>query len=91
MKQLLQDLNFPIIPSKLVSPSHRATCLGIVIDAKNQTLSIPEEKLQEILQKCQEILKFQWVTKTKFQSLLSSLMFIHKCVKPTRIFTNRLL
>ena len=58
---------------------------------KNQTLSIPEEKLREILHKCQEILDFRWVSKTKFQSLLGSLMFIHKCVRPTRIFTNRLL
>ena len=41
IKNLLEELNFPISNSKLVSPTEEATCLGIVINAKHQTLSVP--------------------------------------------------
>ena len=54
-------------------------------------VSIPEEKQEEILNKCIEILKCKTVTKRKFQSLIGSLMYVHKYVRPTRFFTNRLL
>ena len=91
LKNLLEELNFPISPNKLVSPTHEATCLGIIINTRNQTLSVPQEKLQEILEKCREVINCTVVTKNKFQSLLGSLMYVHKCVKPTRVFTNRLL
>ena len=47
LTQLLEELNFPISNSKLVAPTHEATCLGIIINVKNQTLSIPPEKLKE--------------------------------------------
>ena len=91
MKNLLEELNFPISNSKLVTPSQQATCLGIIINVKKQTVSIPEGKQEEILKKCQEISKQKFVTKRSFQSLLGSLMFVHKCVKSSRTFTNRLL
>ena len=58
---------------------------------KNLTLIVPQEKLREILQKCRDIKKCKVVTKNTFQSLLGSLMYVHKCVRPTHIFTNRLL
>ena len=91
LRKLLEELNFPISESKLVAPTEETTCLGIIINANKQTLSVPDKKLQEILSKCRETLHKKWVTKSNFQSVLGSLMFIHKCVKPTRIFTNRLL
>ena len=91
MKNLLEELNFPISTSKLVSPSEEAICLGIIINAKKQTLSIPQGKLQEIIEKCTDIIDKKSVTRRQFQSVLGSLMFIHKCVKSARIFTNRLL
>ena len=91
MTNLLEELNFPISTSKLVSPSEEATCLGIIINARKQTLSIPQGKLQEIITKCTDIMDKKSVTRRQFQSVLGSLMFIHKCVKSARIFTNRLL
>ena len=44
MKNLLDELNFPISTSKLVAPCEEAVCLGIIVNAKNQTVSIPEGK-----------------------------------------------
>lgn len=87
---ILQDLNFPVSHKKLVAPTTRASCLGIIIDTQDQTVSIPEDKANEIIKKCDRIFSKKKVTKRDFQSLLGSLMFVHKCVKSSRIFTNRL-
>ena len=55
--QLLQDLNIPVSKSKLCPPSTNITCLGIDIDSVQTTLSIPEQKLQQILENCKDFLK----------------------------------
>ena len=46
MKNLLEQLNFPISTNKLVSPTHQATCLGKVINTTKQILSIPDDKMR---------------------------------------------
>ena len=46
---------------------------------------------QEIINKCREIIDKKCVSKNKFQSLIGSLMYIHKCIRSSRMFTNRLL
>ena len=66
-------------------------CLGIEVDTVNSTLSIPQQKLTEILTVCQ-----QWENKTQYtrrdlQSLLGSLLYIAKCVRYSRNFLNRML
>ena len=50
---MLQDLGFPISQSTLVSPTTRCNCLGIIVDTKECTLSIPYHKLKEILSQCE--------------------------------------
>ena len=89
--QLLQELGLEISQKKLVPPDTVVTCLGIQIDTVNRTLSIPQQKLKEIVNLCNN-----WVTKTycskrALQSLLGSLLYISKCVKPARFFLNRIL
>ena len=88
---LLQDLGFPISKSKLVGPTTQCNCLGIIIDTTDHTLSIPEEKFGEIIKKCEDIFHNTSITLRQLQSVIGSLMFVHKCVKPTRFFINRLL
>ena len=66
---LLKDLE--VSDSKLVPPSTCVTCLGIQVDTVNKTLSIPEEKLQEIKNMCKTWThKKKIVTKQQYQSLL---------------------
>ena len=89
--KLLKDLGFPISNSKLVSPTNKCNCLGIIIDTKECTLSVPPDKLQEVLTKCKAMYRSSVISLKNLQSLLGSLMFIHKCVKNTRVFINRLL
>ena len=65
---LLKDLGLEVSDSKLVPPSTCVTCLGIQVDTVNKTLSIPEEKLQEIKQMCKTWTQKKTVTKQQYQS-----------------------
>ena len=87
--KLLQDLRIPVSKSKLCPPSTKITCLGIEINSVQATLSVPDHKLREILQNCKDFIKNKTFTKKQLQSLIGSLMFIHKVVKSARFFVNR--
>ena len=56
-----------------------------------ESVTIPPEKLQQILDKCSSVQKRKSISKNQLQSLLGSLMFLHRRDKATRVFTNRLL
>ena len=88
---LLQDLGLEISRKKLVPPCTAAICLGILVDSVNRTISIPDEKLKEIVEICQVWRTKSTCTKTQLQSLLRSLLYITKCVRPARFFLNRML
>ena len=88
---LLQELGLEISQSKLVAPTTTAICLGIEIDNINRTLKVPTDKLLEIQQICKKFACKTRVTKNQLQSLLGSLLYITKCVKPARFFLNRML
>ena len=91
MCNLLQDLNIPVSPKKLPPPTTHIICLGIEIDSVKASMSIPKDKLQEILSACEKFLQLTHFTKKQLQSLLGSLMFVHKVVHAARYFVNRLL
>ena len=76
---------------KLHPPSTQAVCLGILFDTVNRTISIPPEKLQEIITICNNWDNKMTCTKANLQSLLGSLLYVSKCVKPARFFLNRML
>ena len=88
---LLCELGFTISDKKLVEPTTKAVCLGVPIDAAAGTIAVPDEKLKQISD-----LVETWVTKhsctcRQLQSLLGHLIYIHKCVKPSRFFVNHML
>ena len=89
--ELLENLRFPISGSKLEPPSTRCTCLGVIVDTESATLSVPEDKLSEVINKCRNAMDKVTISKQQLQSIIGSLMFVAKCVKPTRYFVNRLL
>ena len=88
--QLLGRLGLTISSKKLVPPSTKVTCLGIEIDTVTGSVSIPEEKLQKISEMVHEWTGKKQCTKRQLQSL-GNLLYIYKCVKPARIFLNRML
>ena len=54
-------------------------------------MSVPPEKLKCITDMCHEWQNKKVCSKRQLQSLLGSLLFISKCVKPARVFLNRML
>ena len=88
---IMAELGIPISEEKLFPPSEEVPCLGILINIITGTLSIPDDKLHEINQKCLGWGSKNKATKKQLQSLVGSLIYIHKCVKPARLFVNRIL
>ena len=91
LRRFLERAGFPISLSKLAPPSTRCICLGVIIDTERESVTIPPGKLQQILDKCSSVQQSKNISKNQLQSLLGSLMFLHRGVKATRVFTNRLL
>ena len=89
--QLLQELGLDISYKKLHPPDTQVACLGILFDTVNRTISIPPGKLQEIIRTCNQWSDKRSYTKSQLQSLLGSLLYITKCVRPARYFLNRML
>ena len=88
---LLAQLGIPISEDKLFPPSEEVPCLGILVNITRGTLSIPPDKLTQVNAKCAQWSLKHKATKKQLQSLLGSLLYIHKCVKPARLFVNRIL
>ena len=89
--KILQELGLEISQSKLVAPTTNVICLGIEINTVNHTLKIPSDKLTEIQMLCKKFALKNKVTKNQLQSLLGSLLYITKCIKPAQFFLNRML
>jgi hypothetical protein len=88
---LLKELNLTVSKDKTIKPDCRVTCLGIDIDCKEGRLYIPKIKLDDIIRVCGEYMNKHVITRTQIQSLIGSLIFMHKAIKPARIFINRIL
>ena len=91
LTRLLQELGLEVSQSKLVAPTSCAVCLGIEINTVDRTLKIPQQKLQEIHNICKKFASKSTVTKNQLQSLLGSLLYVTKCIKPAHFFLNRML
>ena len=52
-------------------------------------MSITQDKLETIYEEC--LADSKYLSKQAFQSLLGKLIYIQKCIKPSRIFINRIL
>ena len=88
---LMNELGLTISDSKLVAPSTKVVCLGVLIDTENGTVSIPPDKLLQINDTVRHWSQRTTCTKHQLQSLLGLLLYVHKCVKPARAFLNRML
>ena len=87
----IQDLGLDISAKKLQPPDTKMGCLGILFDTVNRTISIPDEKLAEVIHMCQIWAEKLACNKRELQSLQGSLLYVSKCVKPARIFLNCML
>ena len=91
LSALLEELGLPLNPDKRTPPTKIMTCLGIRIDTISNTLRIDQEQLKAIHSECIAIRHKKFLTKKQYQFLLGKLIYLHKCVKPSRIFVNIIL
>ena len=86
----MEELGLSVSQSKLDPPSTKVVCLGVLIDTVAGTIAIPPENLCQINDTAKEWLEKRSCTKRQLQSILG-LLYVHKCVKPARVFLNRML
>ena len=88
---LLKELGLPLNQDKVTPPAKKLMCLGIDIDINNNTMNIAQNKLKANYEECIMVSCKTFLSKQAFQSLLGKLIYIQKCVKPSRILINRIL
>ena len=91
VRTLLQELGLPEAVDKTQPPATSVRWLGIIVDTKNMTLSIPQDKLQEVHNAVGRYAKARSINRRQLQSLIGKLVHVAKCVEPARIFISRLL
>ena len=91
LNNLITSLGLPINHDKVSQPVDSLTCLGINIDVKTGTLTIPEGKIEEVRQLCEDWANRTYATRKSLQKLVGHLIYINKCVRPARLFVNRIL
>lgn len=89
--RLLAKCGFEESIEKATPPDTRMLFIGILFDTDNFTISIDENRLQEIHLLVLNWLQKQVTDKKELQSLLGKLNFVSQCVRPGRIFVSRLL
>ena len=72
-------------------PSTLVVFLGILFSAIHMTLSIPQAKLDELLQIIKTVTVASTISHRRLQSILGLMSFVTACVCPGRIFMSALL
>ena len=88
LQELLAELGLTVSDKKLVTPSTKVVCLGILVDTVQCTVSIPPDKLHSIKQLCHSWSTKHTCTKKELQSLLGSLLYVAKCITYARVFAQ---
>ena len=88
---LLLQLGFELSYKKLVAPTTCLVFLGIQFDTESCEISLPQEKLRDILQVTKSFLQRRRATKRQLQSLAGKLNFAAKVVRGGRTFLRRIL
>ena len=88
---ILDQVGLPVNNNKVEPPSSVITCLGIQINAKEGILSVSDKKLNEIKKLTSQWLNKKIATRKQLQSYIGKLIAIHRYVKPSRLFINRML
>ena len=89
--QLLQDLGFSISWHKVLGPTQNLVFLGVELDTKQCTMSLPSSKLQDLHQLTSSFLTKRRATKTQLQQLAGKLNWACRVVYGGRTFLRRIL
>jgi hypothetical protein len=90
-KSIFNEIGMVINEEKTVAPTEICNCLGIIIHTKKHIFAIPEQKLKSIITICKQFQKFKILRKQQIQSILGLLIYVHKAIRPARLFVNRII
>ena len=90
MAALLRDLGMQEAIEKSVPPSHIIEFLGIIFDLIRLIIVLPDDKLCEIRALLGKWQTKKLMSKKELQSLVGKLQFASACVRPGRVFVNRM-
>ena len=91
VQSVFSRLGVPLAPGKIIGPCTSITYLGIEIDSVAQAIRLPPDKFSELLSLLRSWEAKKKCTKRELLSLIGSLSFACKVVKPGRIFLRRLI
>ena len=90
-QHLLTKLGLEIAAHKLQPPARCVVWLGIRVDLDDNSISIPQPKLQEIQESLAQISRQQYLTRKALQRAIGQINHLSKVVTPARLFMGRLL
>lgn len=88
---LASEVGIPIKHSKTVLPSRQIEAHGVLIDSVNQVIKLPDDKLQSCRSLLNEFSQRNKCTLQELQSLIGTLQFACKAIRPGRAFLRRLI
>ena len=91
LQSIMADLGVREAETKICRPATSMVWLGLLYDSEEMTITIPPEKLGEIMTIMGEWQGRTRATRKDMQRLLGLLQFVASVSPPTRIFTNRML
>ena len=65
--------------------------LGNIVDAEKLRIEVSEQRMKELRQELEQWIDRDTCIKKQLQSIIGKLSFITNCVRPGRIFINRML
>ena len=89
--KLLNDLGLHENVQKACPPATVQIVLGVLVNTVDGTVSVPPDRMEEIILKVSEWQGKSRCKKVELQSLIGKLQYVAKCVLQSRVFLNRLL
>ncbi|XP_033761537.1 uncharacterized protein LOC117343303 [Pecten maximus] len=90
-QKICKLLGVPLADNKTVGPCNVLTFLGVEFDTNDMIIRLPLDKLLDLKEKILGILSLKKITLEKLQSLIGSLHFACRVVRPGRAFCRRLI
>ena len=91
VRELLEDLGLPLALDKLAPPAHTVTWLGIKCDIPSRTLSLPRDKVKDVLAVITSLHAKDAMSRKEVQQLAGKINFIARVCRPARLFMSRVL
>lgn len=90
-RAVCKEVGVPLAHEKSEGPTTRLTFLGLEIDTVQMQVKVPVDKITALKQKIARALRKKSLTLREIQSLVGSLTFVCRAVKPGRAFLRRII